>query len=77
MKDFYIVIERDQDGFHVGEVLQLRACYSQGRTIDELLHNIREVIALCLDDPSEQICPLKTWRGCYRDKVSRTLSIWA
>ena len=53
MKDFYIVIERDQDGFYVGEVLQLRACYSQGRTIDELLHNIREVIALCLDDPSE------------------------
>ena len=55
MKDLYIVIERDQDGFYVGEVLQLRACYSQGRTIDELLHNIREVIALCLDDPSEQI----------------------
>ena len=52
MKDLYVVIERDEDGFYVGEVLQLRACYSQGRTIDELLHNIREVIALCLDDPS-------------------------
>ena len=55
MKDLCVVIERDEDGFYVGEAPQLRACYSQGRTIDELLHNIREVIALCLDDPSEQI----------------------
>ena len=55
MKDFYIVIERDEDGFYVGEVPPLCACYSQGRTIGALLRNIREVIALCLDDPSEQI----------------------
>ena len=47
--DFYVVIERDEDGFFVGEVPQLRACYSQGRTIDELMANIRDVIALCLE----------------------------
>ncbi|HAJ34483.1 MAG TPA: hypothetical protein DCL15_02150 [Chloroflexi bacterium] len=46
--EFYVVIERDEDGFYVGEVPQLRACYSQGRTIDELMANIRDVIALCL-----------------------------
>ena len=34
--EFYVVIERDEDGFYVGEVPQLRAFYSQGRTIDEL-----------------------------------------
>jgi predicted RNase H-like HicB family nuclease len=47
--DFYVVIERDEDGFFVGEAPQLRACYSQGRTIDELMANMREVIALCLE----------------------------
>ena len=48
--EFYAVIKRDEDGLYVGEVPQLRACYSQGRTIDELMNNMREVIALCLED---------------------------
>jgi predicted RNase H-like HicB family nuclease len=34
----------------IGEVPQLRACYSQGSTLDELLENMREAIALCLED---------------------------
>ncbi len=40
----------DEDGFYVGEVPQLKACYSQGRTIDELMANMRDVIALCLEE---------------------------
>jgi len=51
--EFYVVIERDEDGFYVGEVPQLRACYSQGRTIDELLTNVRDVIALCIAEEPE------------------------
>jgi len=43
----YVVIERDEDGIYVGEVPQLRACYSQGETIDELMENIKEAIELC------------------------------
>ena len=49
-QELYVVIERDEDGFYVGEVPQLRACYSQGRTLDELMANIREVIELCLEE---------------------------
>lgn len=36
----------------VGEVPQLRGCYTQGRTLDELLQRIREVIEMCLEDYS-------------------------
>ena len=54
-REFYIVIERDEDGLYVGEVPQLRACYSQGRTIDELMNNMREVIALCLEDEEDEV----------------------
>jgi len=54
MKDnlhkFYVIIEQDEDGYFVGEVPQLKACYSQGKTVDELLANMREVIALCLEE---------------------------
>lgn len=54
-KEFYVVIERDEDGYFVGEVPQLKACYSQGKTLDELMTNIREVIELCLEEASTDV----------------------
>ena len=55
--EFYVVIERDEDGFYVGEVPGLRACYSQGKTIDELLENMKEAILLCLEEAGEEPLP--------------------
>jgi len=52
-REFYVLIEKDEDGFLVGEVPRLRGCYAQGRTMDELLQNIREVIELCLEEEPE------------------------
>jgi predicted RNase H-like HicB family nuclease len=53
-QEFYVVIEQDEDGLYVGEVPQLRACYSQGETIDELITNIKEAIELCLEDQADE-----------------------
>jgi len=53
-REYYVIIERDEDGFYIGEIPQLPACYSQGRTIDELLTNIREVLALCLEETTDE-----------------------
>jgi predicted RNase H-like HicB family nuclease len=33
--------------------IALKACYSQGETIDELMQNIREVIEMCLEELEE------------------------
>lgn len=52
-REFLVVIEKDEDGFFVGEVPQLPACYSQGKTLDELLANMREAIALALEDQAD------------------------
>jgi predicted RNase H-like HicB family nuclease len=52
-KEFYVVIKRDEDGMYIGEVPQLKACYSQGETIDELITNIKEVIEMCLEELEE------------------------
>ena len=49
-----MVIEKDEDGLYVGEVPQLKACYSQGETIDELMENIREVIEMCLKELEDE-----------------------
>jgi predicted RNase H-like HicB family nuclease len=56
-REFYVIIERDEDGYYVGEVPQLKACYSQGETIDELIVNIKEVIELCLETENVEIIP--------------------
>jgi len=53
-QEFYVVIQQDEDGMYIGEVPQLKACYSQGETIDELLKNIREVIEMCLEEIQEE-----------------------
>jgi len=53
-RDFYVIIERDENGFFVGEVPSLKAsCYAQGKTIDEMLKNIKKVIDLCLENQQE------------------------
>ena len=49
-REFYVVLEKDQDGFFVGEVPQLKGCYTQGRSLDELMANIKEVIQMCLEE---------------------------
>ena len=56
-RSFTVVIEKDEDGYYVGSVPALRGCHSQGKTMDELLFNIREAVELCLeveDEPPEE-----------------------
>ena len=47
--NFTVLIEKDEDGWYVGSVPALRGCHTQGKTMDELLANIREAIELCLE----------------------------
>ncbi len=51
MRTFNIVIERDpQTGLYVGSVPGWPGAHSQGATLDELEQNLREVIAMLLED---------------------------
>ncbi len=45
-----IMVEKDEDGFYVVECPIFSGCYSQGKTLDEALKNIREVIDICLEE---------------------------
>jgi predicted RNase H-like HicB family nuclease len=48
-----VVLERGEDGYYVAHCPALRSCWSQGRTRDEALRNIREAIELYLEpDPA-------------------------
>ena len=51
MRTFTAVVERDPDtGLYVGYVPGFRGAHSQGATLDELNANLREVIAMLLED---------------------------
>lgn len=46
---FKIVIERGEDGYFAARCPSLRSCWSQGRTREEAIANIREAIDLYLE----------------------------
>ena len=47
---FQVIVEQDEAGYYVAECPALRACYTQGKTYEEVIENIKDVIALCLED---------------------------
>ena len=51
MRTFNVIVERDPDtGLFVGHVPGWPGAHSQGATLDEIETNLREVIAMLLED---------------------------
>jgi predicted RNase H-like HicB family nuclease len=50
-----VLVEKDEDGFFVVECPLLQGCFTQGKTLDEALKNIHEVIELCLEEQKEAL----------------------
>ena len=49
-----VTIQPGEDGYFVAHVPSLRSCWSQGKTKEEALQNIREAIDLYLEpEPNE------------------------
>ncbi len=48
MVKFNMIIEQDEDGIFVSEVLELPGCHTQAETLDELLARTKEAISLYL-----------------------------
>lgn len=49
-----VLIEKGEDGLYVVECPLFDGCYTQGKTIDEALRNIREVVELILEEKEAQ-----------------------
>jgi predicted RNase H-like HicB family nuclease len=50
-----VVVEKGEDGYFVAHVPALKSCWSQGKTREEALGNIREAIDLYLEPDPEEI----------------------
>jgi predicted RNase H-like HicB family nuclease len=65
---FTILIEQDEDGMYVAKVPDIAGCYTQGKTIPQVLERVREAIQVCLE--SENVKPLK-FVGLQQIQVKR------
>lgn len=59
VRNFTVIIEKDEDNYYVGYVPSIRGCHTQGKTLDELMKNIKEAIELCLEVEGKEIEPEK------------------
>ena len=48
--EFPVVVEKDEENYYFGYVPSFQGCYTQGRTLDETLKNLKEVITLHIED---------------------------
>lgn len=54
-REYTVVIERDEDGYYVASVPELKGCHTQARSLDALMKRIREAIELCLDVEADHV----------------------
>ncbi len=49
-----IIIEQDEDGYYIVSCPVFKGCHSYGKTIEEALRNIKEVIEMCLEEEKDK-----------------------
>ncbi|MBI5803521.1 type II toxin-antitoxin system HicB family antitoxin [Candidatus Pacearchaeota archaeon] len=59
MKEFNVIIEKGEDGWYVASVPEIQGCYTQGKTIQQVLERIKEAIEVCLESDGKNINPMK------------------
>ena len=51
---FPIIVEQDEDNVYIVSCPAFKGCHSYGKTIEEALDNIREVIEMCLEEEKDE-----------------------
>ena len=54
VRNFTVLIEQDEDGIYVAKVPDIPGCYTQGKTIPQVVERIREAIQVCLESDKEE-----------------------
>ena len=49
-----ILIEQDEDGMFIVSCPTFKACHSYGKTVEEGMENIKEVIEMCLQEEHQE-----------------------
>ncbi len=56
--NYTVLIEQDEEGIFIAKVPDITGCYTQGKTIEEVMNRIREAIEVCLEAEEKEMCKL-------------------
>ena len=67
--DFVVLIEKTPDGMFIAKAPDLAGCYTQGKSIPQVLERIKEAIQVCLE-AERIILPKTTFVGLQKVQVT-------
>ncbi len=70
IREFSVVVEKDEEGLYVASVPALPGCHTQAGSLDELMQRIREAILLYIDDSPDAGVPALEFVGVQRVTVA-------
>lgn len=65
-----ILIEQDEDNIFIVSCPVFKGCHSYGKTVDEAMVNIREVIEMCINEEKEKVSGLNRFIGFRELQIS-------
>jgi predicted RNase H-like HicB family nuclease len=65
---FTVLVEKDEEGYFVATVPELRGCQTQAKSLDTRMRRVPEAITLCLADESRR--PRRTFVGVQQVRVA-------
>jgi len=65
-----ILVEQDEDNIYIVSCPVFKGCHSYGKTIDEALANIKEVVDMCIDEEKEKVSGINRFVGFREMQVS-------
>jgi predicted RNase H-like HicB family nuclease len=65
-----IMVEKGENGYYVGQIVEYPAALSQGLTMEELESNLKDALKLLLQVQNEQIKQEYTNRKAVKRKVT-------
>lgn len=68
--NFTVLIEQGEDGWYVATLPDIQGCYTQGKTVAQVLDRVKEAIEVCLEADKEEIEPMK-FVGVQQVQIAR------
>ena len=68
--EYTAIIKEIEDGWYMGQCEQVLGAMTQGRTIDEVKENLKEAIALILEDEKEDFRKAHRGEKFFRRKIA-------
>ncbi|MCO5263335.1 hypothetical protein SDC9_23852 [bioreactor metagenome] len=65
-----ILVEQDEDNIYIVSCPVFKGCHSYGKTVEEALTNIKEVIDICIEEEKDKVSGTNRFVGFREIQVS-------